>query len=123
MSQIDARIVEPEYRNELQYKYYACDPSGHLTNRDAILDELMPALNELVVVSDEPEVVAHAVGMGMFSQWILGVFMDASPEVKQMALATCQQALMLSYNSPAKLAYQLIERGIDPVVANRDIFH
>lgn len=115
---ITEMLVDPDYRNEIQMKYFACDEEGNLLNEKALTEELMPALGRLVQHTDRADVIAHAIGMGMFIGWHLG-YTNLTPEDKKVSIEMCELAYQLSPNNPSSLAGELIARDVDPQTARK----
>jgi hypothetical protein len=119
---ITEEIVNPEYRQTIQEKYFACGSNGYLIDEDAIDGELVPALSALVERTDNPEVVSIAIGLAGLAGWNMGYLQN--PEVADETLGLALTALKMSpNNSPARIVARLIQLGqVNPVEVRRGMF-
>ena len=112
IAEIVLALADPEMRNVVEYELFESD-LGELTKPDQLR---LATANILHCAIHTPDAfAAMPYGLLGFCYWNLGEWI--------LATAAAAHALELDpVNSPAKLTQNLIQQGVDPVLARREIF-
>lgn len=112
IAEIVLALADPELRNVVEYELFESD-LGELTKPDQLR---LATANILHCAIHTPDAfAAMPYGLLSFCYWNLGEWI--------LATAAAAHALELDpVNSPAKLTQNLIQQGVDPVLARREIF-